>query len=557
MAINAKNLPSAEKERLRRAVLTEIGAEQSEAASPPAAVKAAPAPINRPASKTLRKIEFKSDLLAGKPAKDEEVKPQRQPSAAIAVKKASKVIKNNMPVQTNPLEEVQDKTVKKKAGGKTPKRPAKTAGIAAAAAKKPAAKAKKTVKSASRISKASGRAFKETKSPAVSPKLATRKVFKPQAASPVYESEAIEQAVPAGFTPEKKALKPKFGFYRSDAKNQISVKDESLEKLFQTSPKVQKARQAAMARVGGELKVKKKGAWGKVLLGLVIALVLLLGLDVFGLYQLHFSDPLSRQIALIAPLPAGQIDGETISLNDYLNNQAELSLALTQGREGVKDYSGKTEINDKVFYYLATEKLVEQKLAQYSSIVTDQTVEEQAQKLVAQAGSAAAAEQMVENLYGMSLADFKRNVLKPMLEREALLSAIMDDDSVAVNAAAKTKANQILAQALATSSNFAALAKQYSDDESSVNLGGDLGWVSKGQLNSAWEPLVFSAATGTVVNSLIKSDYGYHIIKVEQKVTDKATGAVSVKLRHILVQVDVDQYIKDLVAAADINQYVK
>jgi parvulin-like peptidyl-prolyl isomerase len=69
--------------------------------------------------------------------------------------------------------------------------------------------------------------------------------------------------------------------------------------------------------------------------------------------------------------------------------------------------------------------------------------------------------------------------------------------------------------------------------------------------------LIFNTATGTVVKQVVKSRFGFHIIKVDQKLVDKATGAVSVKLRHILIKVDVDKYIKSLLDNSRLMRYVR
>lgn len=519
--------------------------------------------IKKPALKTLRKIEFKSDLLASNsPVKDEGVKPQKIAETAEkektavskipAVKKASKKsIKKNMPAKakikkTSIKKTAVKKTAAKKAASKKPKKPA-------------ALNAGKGVVSAveSKTVTGSGSAIKSTiiLPGAVKDALsAPKRNFVAKPFKPIYEAE-IESDMPAAT--EKK----KFGLYRPSFKPKESmIKEESLEKLFQSSPKIQKAQKAAMAQIGSEskpLKPQKKLSLIRVALWLIFAFALLIAYDIFGLYQLSFKDSFSTQVASVLNLPAGSINGQMISMPDFIASRNKLSSAIINQREGVMDYSGKDNIQEKVFYYLAVEKLVQNKLNEYRQIVDDKMVDNQIALLLQQTGGQAGAEKVVQNLYDMPLADFKAIVLKPMLERQALLSAIMSDPSVQINTAAEKKAIEVLSQALASSTNFEALAKQYSDDESSVNTGGDLGWVSKGQLDSSWEPLIFSAATGTVIKQVVKSAYGYHIIKVEQKVTDAKTGAVNVKLRHILIAVNIDQYIKDLLAASSIDQYAK
>jgi peptidyl-prolyl cis-trans isomerase D len=63
--------------------------------------------------------------------------------------------------------------------------------------------------------------------------------------------------------------------------------------------------------------------------------------------------------------------------------------------------------------------------------------------------------------------------------------------------------------------NFADLAKKYSEDTSASN-GGELGWVVRGQTVKEFEDTAFSMKPGQV-SDLIKTVYGIHILKLEDK----------------------------------------
>lgn len=78
---------------------------------------------------------------------------------------------------------------------------------------------------------------------------------------------------------------------------------------------------------------------------------------------------------------------------------------------------------------------------------------------------------------------------------------------------AKAVAERIL-QELATT-DFAEAAQLYSDD-SSASAGGDLGYISRGQTVAPFEEAAFSLEVGEV-SDLVKTDFGYHIIKVTDK----------------------------------------
>ncbi len=78
--------------------------------------------------------------------------------------------------------------------------------------------------------------------------------------------------------------------------------------------------------------------------------------------------------------------------------------------------------------------------------------------------------------------------------------------------AARQKAAMVAKQA--TSANFAALAKKYSDDPGTKDNGGDLGVFQKGQMVPEFQAGVLSLKPGQI-SGPIQSDFGFHIIMRE------------------------------------------
>jgi peptidyl-prolyl cis-trans isomerase D len=83
------------------------------------------------------------------------------------------------------------------------------------------------------------------------------------------------------------------------------------------------------------------------------------------------------------------------------------------------------------------------------------------------------------------------------------------------DAAMKAKAEGVLKKVQQPGSDFAKLAKDNSDDPGSAAMGGELGWLVKGQTVPEFEKSAFSLQPGQT-SGLVKTTYGYHIIQVEK-----------------------------------------
>jgi len=78
----------------------------------------------------------------------------------------------------------------------------------------------------------------------------------------------------------------------------------------------------------------------------------------------------------------------------------------------------------------------------------------------------------------------------------------------------KELANKVL-DLLGQGVDFDKLAAQYSEDTGSKDLGGDLGLFGRGVMVDAFENAVFAMQEGQL-SELVKSDFGYHIIKLNK-----------------------------------------
>jgi peptidyl-prolyl cis-trans isomerase D len=82
-------------------------------------------------------------------------------------------------------------------------------------------------------------------------------------------------------------------------------------------------------------------------------------------------------------------------------------------------------------------------------------------------------------------------------------------------AEAQHRAEDLLKQ-LKAGAKLEDLAKKYSEDPGSAKQGGSLGWIGKGQTVPEFEKVAFSLPKGQI-SDLVKSSYGFHIIRVDDK----------------------------------------
>jgi peptidyl-prolyl cis-trans isomerase D len=94
-----------------------------------------------------------------------------------------------------------------------------------------------------------------------------------------------------------------------------------------------------------------------------------------------------------------------------------------------------------------------------------------------------------------------------------ILFRVAPDATQAERSETELRANGV-ATIARSGGDFAVLASEYSEDPGSKDIGGDLGWFGRGQMVPEFENAVFSAKPGDIIGP-IKSQFGYHVIKVE------------------------------------------
>lgn len=223
-----------------------------------------------------------------------------------------------------------------------------------------------------------------------------------------------------------------------------------------------------------------------------------------------------------------------------------ISLALTKNK-AIAKINGEAISKDELYEEMVkqygpdtveqiiADKIVVLEAKKQKIIISAAEVNEEVDKLKESYGGEDVFTQMLE-ANNTSLADLKadlenyltlRKLLEPQIKiTDEELKAYFDENKDSMAEVEQVKASHILVedeaiakeikQKLTDGEDFAELAKEYSTDEGSKDNGGQLGFFPKGTMVTEFEDVAFTLPMNQI-SDLVKSDYGYHIIKVEDK----------------------------------------
>lgn len=275
-------------------------------------------------------------------------------------------------------------------------------------------------------------------------------------------------------------------------------------------------------------------------------------------------------LLVLAPFIYSQQEGDRIIA--IIGNEIILSSDLNYQLMLYARQNNISQVNDRiiqeVFRNMVTEKLILAKADQDSVYVSDEDVQKQLdyriKSLIQQFGS----EKNLEDAYGITVAKIK-TILKDDIRKKMKVEKMKQKkfgfgikvtrkeiqdfykqykDSIPdvpetyelyeimrvptlseeAKSMARDKAEQLL-DSLKNGADFSELARKYSDDSASAVNGGDLGRVKKGVFVKPFEDAAFLLKPGEI-SDVVETEYGYHIIKVNEKIGDM------IELQHILVR---------------------
>jgi len=250
-----------------------------------------------------------------------------------------------------------------------------------------------------------------------------------------------------------------------------------------------------------------------------------------------------------APIVA-LVNGEGITL---LNFQRELAR-----RQQEASFSNPDALEESVLTTMIEQQVIEQAAAAQQIIVTDAELEAETQSNIALAGS--------EDRWQTWLTT---NLFTPEEFQNSLRSSLVTGrlrDSVTQNladtveqvharhilVATEVEANAVMSR-LQGGEDFGALASSLSNDISTRDQGGDLGWFSEGELlEPVLAQVAFSLEPGAVAGP-IGTRLGYHVLQL----LEKAERPVTPEMQANLAQLQFENWLQAQLSSATIERYLQ
>ncbi|MDD5252217.1 MAG: peptidylprolyl isomerase [Patescibacteria group bacterium] len=291
------------------------------------------------------------------------------------------------------------------------------------------------------------------------------------------------------------------------------------------------------------------------LAGIAVLAIVVLGIFALGIYKFGWQGTATDVAVHAIPYPAAFVNGNPVRYSDYADDVA--TLTRFYGKMSQQPDAGPLptdqEIRKDAMDRLVQEELLREAALKYNVSVTSQEIDDEFKKIVDGRGGEASVKDEIADLYGWTIEQFKTKVMRSYLLQQKVGEAVQKDEKYAQQG--EGKAREVL-QKLKDGGDFAKLAAEYSADPGSAQRGGELGWFGKGVMVAPFEQAAFALKKGET-SDLVKTDFGYHIINVED--VKEVDGAVTeVQARHILIQpYTVDDYLKEAKDAAKVTLLVK
>lgn len=257
------------------------------------------------------------------------------------------------------------------------------------------------------------------------------------------------------------------------------------------------------------------------------------------------------------------INGSEIGVVD-LNENTRANMQFYQSNKKI-DFDAKDGdkmeklVKKQVLQAMAEDALVEKLVSDAGINISAQEIQEELDRVIESVGNRENLENNLSNVFGWTIDDFKNNVVKSQIAEQELRNFVSNDPSLNENAYNKMK--EIL-ERVRNGEDFGELAKEFSDCPSGAR-GGDLGEFAKAEddfqnqyphMVAPFEEATFALELGEI-SDIVKTQFGYHIIKLMGKTIDDS-GVPVAEASHILLKTtDYDSWFLKKKQEADVKVY--
>jgi len=145
----------------------------------------------------------------------------------------------------------------------------------------------------------------------------------------------------------------------------------------------------------------------------------------------------------------------------------------------------------------------------------------------------------IADYYNENISDFESTERRRVAH---ILVTVSDDDEQKSEAAAETKINQLAARITAGES-FEDVARDGSEDDSTAESGGDLDWIEPGMMDEAFETVAFDLSLESPISTVVKTDFGFHLIKLLE--VESGDAKPLEELKGQITGILQDQFVED------------
>ncbi|HXF70184.1 MAG TPA: SurA N-terminal domain-containing protein [Thermoflexus sp.] len=224
------------------------------------------------------------------------------------------------------------------------------------------------------------------------------------------------------------------------------------------------------------------------------------------------------------PALAARVNGAPILLSDFEKRVAAYEREWIRNGLDPNSEEGRRRLAGlprQILEGMIEELLIEQHAAALGITVSPEEVEAALAQVIQESGGLESFRQRLASV-GMSEEEFRRNQRAAMLAQKVFERLTADIPEVAeqvharhIQVSSEETARQLLAR-LQQGEDFVELARQYSENEATRDLGGDLGWFARGTLViPELEEAAFATPPGQV--TLVATPGGYHLLFVVEK----------------------------------------